>query len=193
MPREYRERFPRHHRLAIRTCITARAWRTCRDACRDRLLPVSFYVGGGENVPSIPGACTTRNSTYLVRGPWRHCEGPPVPCRLSMDLKLIPSLLAQSLSLCKWLIVSSHNDWKSKRARAPKMRCSLAVNSVSSPHSKQLITKLETPVNWRTCLWPHVQSYNQKSRTVLQFTLCCYSACNSLIDLQDNYVSMLST
>ena len=29
----------------------------------------SFEVGGGENVPGIPGACATRNFTYLVRGP----------------------------------------------------------------------------------------------------------------------------
>ena len=27
--------------LAIPACITARAWRTCRDACRDRLLAVT--------------------------------------------------------------------------------------------------------------------------------------------------------
>ena len=25
---------------------------------------------GGENVSYIPGACATRNRTYLVRGPW---------------------------------------------------------------------------------------------------------------------------
>ena len=30
------ERFPRHHGLAIPTCTMARAWRTCRDTCRDR-------------------------------------------------------------------------------------------------------------------------------------------------------------
>ena len=36
MRRECRERFPRHRGWAIPTCITARAWRTCRDACRDR-------------------------------------------------------------------------------------------------------------------------------------------------------------
>ena len=36
----------------------------------DRQLAVSFEVGGGENVPDIPGACATRNFTYLVRGPW---------------------------------------------------------------------------------------------------------------------------
>ena len=33
---ECRDRFPRHHGLGIPACITARTWRTCRDACRDR-------------------------------------------------------------------------------------------------------------------------------------------------------------
>ena len=69
MRRECRERFPRHSGLAIPTCITARASRTCRDACRDRLLALSFEVGGGENVPGIPGACAIRNFTHLQRGP----------------------------------------------------------------------------------------------------------------------------
>ena len=61
MRREFRKRFPRHSGLAIPTCITTRV-----DACRDRQLVASFEVGGGE---SIPGACATRNFTYLVRGP----------------------------------------------------------------------------------------------------------------------------
>ena len=30
----------------------------------------SLNRGGGENVPGIPGACATRNFTYLERGPW---------------------------------------------------------------------------------------------------------------------------
>ena len=30
---------------------------------------LSIEVGSGENVPGIPGACATRNFTYLVRGP----------------------------------------------------------------------------------------------------------------------------
>ena len=47
MRRECRERFPRHRRWVIPTCITARASRTCRDACRDRQLSVSFEIGGG--------------------------------------------------------------------------------------------------------------------------------------------------
>ena len=34
---------------------------------------VSFEVGGGENLPNIPGACATRNFMYLVRGPWVLC------------------------------------------------------------------------------------------------------------------------
>ena len=34
----------------------------------------SLTRGGGENVPGIPGACATRNFTYLARGPcyWLH-------------------------------------------------------------------------------------------------------------------------
>ena len=61
--------FPRHRGLAVPPCITARASRTCLDACRDRLLAVSFEVGGGENVPGIPRACAIRHFTCLVRGP----------------------------------------------------------------------------------------------------------------------------
>ena len=32
-------------------------------------IAVSFEVGGGKNVPGIPGACATRNFSYLARGP----------------------------------------------------------------------------------------------------------------------------
>ena len=58
------------HGLTIPTCTTARSSRTCRDACRYRLLAVSFEVGGGESVPGIPGACASPSFTYLPRGPW---------------------------------------------------------------------------------------------------------------------------
>ena len=74
MRQKCRERFPRHLGLAIPTCITAHKSRTRRDACWDRWLAVFFEVGGGENVPGIPGSCTTRNSTYLVRVPWQDSE-----------------------------------------------------------------------------------------------------------------------
>ena len=33
-------------------------------------LAVFFEVGGGGNVPGIPGACATHNFTYLVRSPF---------------------------------------------------------------------------------------------------------------------------
>ena len=61
--------FPYHCGLATPTGITAHAWRTCRDACRNHQLAVSFEGGGGENAPGIPDACATGNFIYLVRGP----------------------------------------------------------------------------------------------------------------------------
>ena len=55
MRRECRERYPlppiskKTVFLAIPACITARAWRTCRDACRDRLHAVT-----GKTFPAFP-------------------------------------------------------------------------------------------------------------------------------------------
>ena len=66
MRRECRERFPRHRRWAIPTCITARASRTCRDACRDRQLSVSFEIGGGGK-RSRHSRCM-RNLQFYVSG-----------------------------------------------------------------------------------------------------------------------------
>ena len=70
MRRECRERFPRHqlqrtplvndHGMHHSTCVTHVPW----------CMSGSLTRGGGENVPSIPGTCATRNFTYLVRGPW---------------------------------------------------------------------------------------------------------------------------
>ena len=54
MRRECREDFPRHHGLVTPTWITARAWHTCRDACWDRWLAVSFEIGDAENIPAFP-------------------------------------------------------------------------------------------------------------------------------------------
>ena len=69
MRRECRERFPRH-RLQRKplvsdpgihhgTCVTHVPW----------CMSGSLTGCGGENVPSIPSACATRNLGYLVRGP----------------------------------------------------------------------------------------------------------------------------
>ena len=41
--------FNGNRQLAIPACITARAWRTCHDACRDRLPPVV-----GKTFPAFP-------------------------------------------------------------------------------------------------------------------------------------------
>ena len=67
MHRECRERFPRH-RLQRKplvsdpvrhhdTCVTHVPW----------CMSGSLTRGGGENVPGIPGACTTRDFTYLEK------------------------------------------------------------------------------------------------------------------------------
>ena len=69
MRRECRENFPaadfKGNRLVSDpgmhhgTCITYVPW----------CMSGSLTRGGGENVPGIPGACATRNFTYLARGP----------------------------------------------------------------------------------------------------------------------------
>ena len=68
MRRECRERFPRHwlqrkplvsdSGMHHGTCVTHVPWCMSRSLTRD----------GGDNVLGIPGACATRNFTYLVRG-----------------------------------------------------------------------------------------------------------------------------
>ena len=54
MRRERRECFPSHRGLAIPTSITARSSCTCRYACWDHWLAVSFEVDGGETFPTFP-------------------------------------------------------------------------------------------------------------------------------------------
>ena len=71
MHRECRERFPCHRfqrkpvvsdpGMHHGTCVTHVPW----------YMSGSLTRGDGENVPGIPGACTTRNFTYLVRSPWK--------------------------------------------------------------------------------------------------------------------------
>ena len=73
MCRKCREPFPRH-RLQRKplvsdpgmhhdTCVTHVSW----------CMSGSLTSGGGEKVPGIPGACATRNITYLVRGALSSC------------------------------------------------------------------------------------------------------------------------
>ena len=44
------------------TCVTHVPW----------CMSGSLTRGGRENVPGIPGACATRNLTYLARGPFKY-------------------------------------------------------------------------------------------------------------------------
>ena len=69
MRRECRERFPRHQ-LQRKPLVSDLGMHhgTCV-----RHVPLcmsgSPTRGGGGNVPGIPGACATRNFTYLATGP----------------------------------------------------------------------------------------------------------------------------
>ena len=58
-----------HHDM----CITHMP-RCMPESLTPESVMISFEVGGGENVPGIPGACTTRNFAYLVRGPWQNSD-----------------------------------------------------------------------------------------------------------------------
>ena len=102
MHRECRECFPFHFGLAIPTCITARASR----------IAVSFEVRGGENVPGIPGACASRNFTYLVRVPLAQ-EG-PATSKSSSDPK-VPSngyyRVTAKLDCLGTDVSSTQRDW----------------------------------------------------------------------------------
>ena len=70
MHRECRERFPRHRHqrsplvsvpgIHHGTCVTTVPWCISGSLTRD----------GAKNIPGIPSACTTRNFTYLARGPF---------------------------------------------------------------------------------------------------------------------------
>ena len=71
MRRECRKRFPHHWLKKSKplindpgmqhgTCVTHVPW----------CMSGSLTSGNWENVPGIPGACATRNFTYLARGPF---------------------------------------------------------------------------------------------------------------------------
>ena len=94
---QIRKHFPRH-RLQRKpldsdpgmhhgTCVTHVPW--CMSGSLNR--------GGGENVPGIPGACVTRNFTYLARGLW----GKKIPCRWS-NTKVIGNITWSFESAYNW-------------------------------------------------------------------------------------------
>ena len=82
MRRECRERFPCHRLQRKRlvsnpgmhhgTCVTHVPW--CMSGSQTHRY--------GENLPGIPGACASRNFTYLARSPW--CKNYPTSGRRDM-------------------------------------------------------------------------------------------------------------
>ena len=85
MRQESRERFSPHQRKPLDsdpvmhqgTCTTHVPW----------CMPVSPTRNGVENVPGNPGACATRNFTYLVRGPWMRRKQPMASKRMACPIK----------------------------------------------------------------------------------------------------------
>ena len=63
------------------TCVTHVPW----------WMSGSLTRGGGENVPGIPGACATRNFTYLARGPWSVIDMRRWTCQYQIN-KRMPDL-----------------------------------------------------------------------------------------------------
>ena len=95
MRRECRERFPRH-RLQRKPLISDPGMHhgTCvphMPCC----MSWSLTPSGRENAPGIPGACTTRNFTYLTRGPWYQDGNPNNGCRATRHLAKIQSTKTQ--------------------------------------------------------------------------------------------------
>ena len=76
-------------------------------------MPGWLPSGGGENVPGTPGACATRNFTYLVRSPygaWSHHRGP---------YRWLSAIWGKSRIPCYWHVltfipawVNNYKPWK---------------------------------------------------------------------------------
>ena len=104
MRRECRKRFPHHHGLAIPTCLSASAWRTCRDACRDRKLTVSIEVDGRENVtPSFPAHAQPANLRIWQEAHGRADVDALVRTQLSPRTVITPSLTIRYSTLLTML------------------------------------------------------------------------------------------
>ena len=70
------------------TCVTHVPW------CKPESLISGFLeFGGGENVPGIPGACVTRNLTYLTRVPCLNSRHVSQACWVRIVISLIAAVL----------------------------------------------------------------------------------------------------
>ena len=71
---------------------------------------------GGENVPGVPGACATRNFTYLVRGPW-HWWIRKSYCFLAYSVSFFMSS-AHLIIIPNWAFTTS-SSWFDKQNKSP--------------------------------------------------------------------------
>ena len=69
MHRECRERFPRHRGLAIPTCNTARASRTCRDACLGQWAVQLNRYGNNDPITQFHISCRIFKFVHSVESP----------------------------------------------------------------------------------------------------------------------------
>ena len=96
---ECQERFPRH-RLQRKPLVCDPGMhlghvRGARAVMHVRIANPRWQ----ENVPCIPGACATRNFTYLARGPW---DGDPQNTSDLRESKKVCPRLAAMICFCKW-------------------------------------------------------------------------------------------
>ena len=115
----HRERFPCHWLqwkplvndpgMHHGTCVTHVSW----------CISGSLISVGGKNVPGTPGACTTRNFTYLARGPlFFSCDHPGTKCGLVEKCKCCSEGLGKGgvyleIHLSSWspLYMFSYNEY----------------------------------------------------------------------------------
>ena len=128
--------------IAIPACITARAWRTCRDACRDRLPAVT-----GKTFPAFPAHAQPQ---FCVSGKrpiakaiseaiFRlHLAGPPAGC----DFRYSRCIVATVSSAIKFAYLSISfdvKDWHNiTRIQRDWLRWNLILNGNISPHENAL-------------------------------------------------------
>ena len=85
--------FKENRLLAIPACITARAWRTCRDACRDRLHAVT-----GKTFPAFPAHA---HPQFYVSGkrPMEQCAKTPYKL-FSLHIR-VRAIVSTTLDICQ--------------------------------------------------------------------------------------------
>ena len=112
MRRECRKRFPRHRLVSDPgihhgTCVTHVPW----------CISWSLTRVGGENVPGIPGACATRNFTYLARGPGHIHNGVDKIVTVMTINITISTAKAEKYIWCYHLL-QIHSGWCGPQARS---------------------------------------------------------------------------